>query len=136
MPTVRDVPAFPDRALNPGESWTAEGHEAHDLRDGFALETPYKVPFIAQYTYTGRDRDSGLYIIEVRYSMQMDSPPVREPVAGDYPVRTMGYSFETIYWDNDKGAIELHRGVFNLYHILPRKPLRVHRDSPCGGYGF
>ena len=32
MPTVRDVPVFPDKEIKPGEKWTAKGHEAHDLR--------------------------------------------------------------------------------------------------------
>ncbi len=53
MPTVRDVPVFPDREVSPGESWTAQGHEAHDLRRQFAVQTPYKVPFEATYTYLG-----------------------------------------------------------------------------------
>ena len=61
MPTVRDVPIFPDREILPGEKWTAKGHEAHDLRKGFGIEKPYKVPFNAEYTYEGRDENSGLY---------------------------------------------------------------------------
>lgn len=63
MPTVRDVPLFPDREVKPGETWTAEGHEAHDLTESFGLLTPYKVPFTATYTYLGT---VGKYKTEVR----------------------------------------------------------------------
>ncbi|MDR0663134.1 MAG: OmpA family protein, partial [Spirochaetaceae bacterium] len=35
MPTVRNVPVFPGRPLNPGDSWEADGVEAHDLGPAF-----------------------------------------------------------------------------------------------------
>mgnify|MGYP003302609554 CR=1 FL=1 len=38
MPVVRNVPIFPDKDLKPGDSWQAEGHEAHDLRQTFILQ--------------------------------------------------------------------------------------------------
>ena len=59
------------------EKWTAKGHEAHDLRKGFGIEKPYKVPFNAEYTYEGRDENSGLYKIRVRYTMYMENPPLQ-----------------------------------------------------------
>lgn len=37
MPVVRDVPIFPDKDLKPGDTWTASGEEAHDLRRGFVV---------------------------------------------------------------------------------------------------
>ena len=32
MPVVRNVPVFPDKDLQPGDTWTADGEEAHDCR--------------------------------------------------------------------------------------------------------
>ena len=49
MPVVRDVPLFPTEPIAPGATWSADGHEAHDLRRSFDLRTPYKVPFTATY---------------------------------------------------------------------------------------
>lgn len=102
MPTVRDVPIFPDHPVKPGDTWTAEGHEAHDLRQNFGIQTPYKVPFTATYTYLGtvnREKKqvrqmsyaasslskksnnatvskSGnvLHVFRVKYSMYMETP--------------------------------------------------------------
>ena len=102
MPTVRDVPIFPDHPIKPGDTWTAEGHEAHDLRLNFGIQTPYKVPFTATYTYLGtvnREKkqvrtmsyaaasvskkannqslnkgDNKLHEFRVKYSMYMETP--------------------------------------------------------------
>ncbi|MBP5157031.1 MAG: hypothetical protein ILP18_04065, partial [Treponema sp.] len=135
MPTVRDVPVFPDREISPGESWTAKGHEAHDLRRQFALETPYKVPFEAEYTYlgtvtatskagadTGTDGsvDGGevtktLHVINAKYNMYMKTPTPSGVVAYlDYPTEMMGYSDELIYWDNETGAIDHYTENFRI----------------------
>ena len=32
MPVVRGVPFFPDKNIEPGDSWTAKAEEAHDFR--------------------------------------------------------------------------------------------------------
>ena len=102
MPTVRDVPIFPDHPIKPGDTWTAEGHEAHDLRLNFGIQTPYKVPFTATYTYLGtvnkekkqvrtmsyaassvskktnnqslNKGDNKLHVFRVKYSMYMETP--------------------------------------------------------------
>ncbi len=115
MPTVRDVPIFLDKEVAPGESWTAQGHEAHDLRKGFNIEKPFKVPFTAEYTYVGQDEKTGLYIIKVKYSMQMESPALNSFEYEEYPVTTQGFSDETIYWDNEKGAIDHYSENFRIF---------------------
>ena len=127
MPTVRDVPVFPDREVSPGESWTAKGHEAHDLRRQFALETPYKVPFEAEYTYLGtvtatskageddKEITKTLHVINVKYNMYMKTPtPSGVVVYLDYPTEMMGYSDELIYWDNETGAIDHYTENFRI----------------------
>ncbi len=143
MPTVRDVPSFPKKAVAPGESWTADGHEAHDLRKGFNVPTPYKVPFTATYTYLGTlekekkkvqqmsyaqssmtqkknnqvvsKESSRLHVIQVKYTMNFDTPT---PPAGmeymDYPVAMMGFSDELVYWDAEKGAIDHYKESFRI----------------------
>lgn len=115
MPTVRDVPVFPDREINPGEKWVERGHEAHDLRKTFGIEKPYKVPFSAEYTYKGIEENTGLHVINVRYSMFMESPiPENILSIGEYPAVTRGFSDELIYWDNEKGAIDHYKETFRI----------------------
>lgn len=116
MPTVRDVPKFPNRELSPGESWTAQGHEAHDLRQSFNMEKPYKVPFTANYTYLGQLKENGLYVFTVNYTMQMESPEAQnlDYYAAEVPTEMFGYSNETIFWDAEKGGIDSYTENFRI----------------------
>lgn len=114
MPTVRDVPVFPDKKLSPGDKWTARGHEAHDLRRIFGLETPYKVPFIAEYKYIGKEEEGNLHVFKVKYNMKMKVPQNQIPQTEDYPVAMNGFSDETVFWDLEKGAIDHYSENFRI----------------------
>lgn len=115
MPTVRDVPKFPNKELSPGDTWNAQGHEAHDLRQSFNLEKPYKVPFTANYTYLGRLKENGLYVFTVKYTMEMQSPQVQgDFYATEVPTEMLGFSNETIFWDAEKGAIDSYAENFRI----------------------
>ena len=118
MPTVRDVPSFPDKAIAPGESWTAEGSEAHDLRAYFGMEKPYIVPFTATYTYLGTvtEEEKKLHVFTVSYSLSFYTPNTSGWYLDytDNPARMMGYSNQMIYWDAEKGAIDHYRENFRI----------------------
>lgn len=125
MPVVRDVPTLPETSVKIGESWTASGHEAHDLRRSFANNEPFKVPFTASYTYLrdeeGVTSDSKhekktFQVIGVKYSLFFESPlPDNLINSGeDFPTSTMGYSNQTIWWDNDKGQIDHYTEDFRI----------------------
>ncbi len=126
MPTVRDVPVFPDREVKPGESWTAQGHEAHDLRRQFGIAKPFKVPFNAFYTYLGTVKNTSkavndntvadeFSVINVKYTMYMETPmPSMGFAYTDYPVRMTGYSDELIYWDSVRGTIDHYTENFRI----------------------
>ncbi len=121
MPVVRNVPVFPDKDLQIGDSWQAEGHEAHDLRQTFNINTPYKVPFTAYYTYQGETEKDGhkLHIIKASYNLFFSSPTIENVTNTtngyfDYPVSTMGYSDQTIFWDNERGTIQSYTENFRI----------------------
>ncbi len=114
MPTVRDVPKFPNKELAPGDTWNATGHEAHDLRQSFNLEKPYKVPFVANYTYLGRLKENGLYVFTVKYTMEMESPQVQNDFTREVPTEMLGFSNETIFWDAEKGTIDSYAENFRI----------------------
>jgi outer membrane protein OmpA-like peptidoglycan-associated protein len=125
MPVVRDVPSLPEKAVKPGDSWTANGHEAHDLRRSFANDEPFKVPFTATYTYLrdeeGISSDSKaekktFQVLSVKYTLSFESPIPENPwtLEDDFPVTTMGYSTQTIWWDNEKGQIDHYTEEFRI----------------------
>jgi outer membrane protein OmpA-like peptidoglycan-associated protein len=113
MPVVRNVPVFPRRDLKPGDSWTAEGHEAHDFRDSFGIPDPYRIPFTANYRYLGeREWRGSLYpAIEVKYRIQNDPPEVRGPL---WPRRIRGASDQVIFWDRELGQPRSYREQFSM----------------------
>ena len=120
MPTVRDVPVFPETPVKKGDEWVFEGHEAHDLRTAFNMQKPFKVPFMAKYKYVGDeiDEDTGktLNLIEVEYDMHFESPT---PSAMNsetmfLPAITMGHSSQKILWDNERGMIDHYSEEFRI----------------------
>lgn len=119
MPVVRNVPIFPDRDLSIGDTWEEKGEEAHDLRQTFNINTPFKVPFTARYTYQGTKEENGikLHVFKAVYNLYFINPePENIPINEyfDYPISTMGYSDQTIYWDNDKGTIHSYTENFKI----------------------
>ena len=117
MPVVRDVPIFPTEEIKPGHKWTAQGHEAHDLRRTFDIKTPYKIPFNAEYEFLGevKENEKTFYKFDVQYEMEYSVDMKKfNFVKGEVPVATQGYSHQTIYWDNDKGCIDHYREDFRI----------------------
>lgn len=117
MPTVRDVPVFPDYELSPGDEWTYQGHEAHDLRRQFDLQKPYKVPFTAQYTYLGVVTQNGKKydLFQVYYELEFTlNTSSLARGAGETPKKTTGFSSQLIFWDNDKGMIDHYMESFKI----------------------
>jgi outer membrane protein OmpA-like peptidoglycan-associated protein len=117
MPVVRNVPVFPRKDLKSGDSWTAEGHEAHDFRDSFGIADPYRIPFTAQYTYLGeREWKGKLYpAIQVNYRIQNEP----EAVPGRlWPRRIQGSSDQLIFWDRDLGQTRHYREQFRIVFEL------------------
>lgn len=117
MPTIRDMPILPEKEVKVGDTWTASGYEAEDLRrEPLFIEKPFKVPFTAEYEYLrdeeGVTSDSKhekktFQVISVKYNLFYESPlPDDAWQMGDIPASTMGYSHRVIYWDNEKGQID------------------------------
>ena len=113
MPTVRDVPVFPDYAVKPGDTWTKEGHEAHDLRHDWGIQEPMKVPFIANYEFLGMQ--DNLCVIQVSYTSMTQLPRTKDwDGISDIPVSYLGFSSEIIWWNNEVGEIDHYRENFRM----------------------
>ena len=119
MPVVRDVPTFPERDIQPGDSWSAEGHEVHDFRTNFGIPEPYRFPILVHYTYLGKEKKNGATydLISIYYTVYYRTDAVvssREL----YPVRITGYSEQLLYWDNDLGRPDTYNENFEFLFIL------------------
>lgn len=118
MPVVRNVPAFPQGELQPGESWSAAGEEAHDLRRSYGLPEPLHFPIKVQYTYRGPEEREGkkLEVIDIRYSVVHR---LRLTTGNDaVPVKITGISEQTYYWDNQRGQPDSYEESFDFTFFL------------------
>lgn len=121
MPTVRDVPIFPKESVKIGDTWTCEGHEAHDMRASFGIQKPFKVPFTATYKYLRDEKSSegkNLNVIQVYYNLNFKSPaPSKNSQnlnSSFIPAVTSGFSNQTIWWNNEQGTIERYSETFKI----------------------
>lgn len=115
LPTVRNIPSFPDRKVNVGESWTCEGLEVHDCREIFRMYDPIQIPFTANYTYTGTEEVNGvtLHVIEVDYEFYQEN--TRESMLnGSTYAGSRGFAHQRIYWDISKNDIDHYVEQFQI----------------------
>ena len=139
MPVVRDVPVFPQHDVKKGESWRHSASEAHDLRDNFNIQKPFVVPVDVTYTYQGPTQREGktYQLIEVNYDLYYDIPlkNLQNRRNGNaalpmlYPVRTMGYSKQRLYWDNEAGLLPYYDEVFTILMELNTGAVIEYRGS-------
>ncbi|QEN08881.1 OmpA family protein [Oceanispirochaeta crateris] len=111
LPSVRNIPTFPEREIEPGESWSEMAEEIHDLKHFFSLDYRLHIPFRVFYTYAGKDEYEGrsVDVIHINYhflqGLDLYSLPVSViPEDGvDLPEYVSG-DFKQVYlWDPEAG---------------------------------
>ena len=118
MPVVRDVPVFPEHALAPGDTWSAEGSEVHDFRRGFGIPEALHFPITVDYRYVGTEELDGLELdlIEIRYNVL--HRPEGVGAAQLYPHTITGYADQRLYWDNLAGRPYFYEEEYALLFSL------------------
>ena len=112
LPTVRNIPSFPDYPVNLGQSWQKDGLEVHDLRELFSMNQAIQIPFTATYTYSGDSEVTSednsthkLQIIDVYYEFFQDNTRGKYYKNTSY-AGSKGYAQQKIYWDSSKNEID------------------------------
>lgn len=115
MPTVRNVPVFPQKKIKKGESWTAEGKEVQDVRKAFNMDRALIFPFNAKYTYVDdlKQNDKILNVIEVTYDFEYENIESNLE-KGETLLSSTGFSKQTLYWDNKKGILDNYTEEFQI----------------------
>ena len=118
LPTVRNVPVFPDKKVKVGETWTAKGKEVQDVRKAFNMDKALIFPFEATYTYKEDQTIDGkkLNVILVEYEFSYEATDELLN-AGQTLTQSVGWSKQTLYWDNDRGLLDHYDEEF-LIKIL------------------
>ena len=108
-PSFRSFPAYPEKELEKGESWTATSERAVDPRaDG----TITRMPIYVQYTYTTDQVFNGreVYIIKAQWATRYGTNTKYIDLDGDPDLASATGKHEaTIYLDKETGAALLIR---------------------------
>lgn len=128
MPVVRNVPVFPDKSLSVTEKWRAEGHEVHDFRDSFGIQEPYKIPFIANYTYLGEREWKGKKYPAISIEYRVASRPPAVP-GRLYPTRISGDFNQIVYWDHSMGLYIASEEKFDITFEMSNRAVIRYRGT-------
>ena len=112
MPVARDLPVFPERMLSPGDTWTAEAREVHDLSAGYNLSEPLRFSFPVSYEYLGPTEWNGQAVYEISASYNIFHREQRDALL--YPATISGESRQRLYWDPRRGRLA---GTYEEYWI-------------------
>jgi outer membrane protein OmpA-like peptidoglycan-associated protein len=104
VPSVRNVPVFPDYKVSPGDEWIRTGTEVYDLGNAFGLNKLLNVEFPVDYRYSGREIVDGseYYKIEISYGYEWNNENDFKDQEW-YPVKISGNFNQKILWDNNTG---------------------------------
>ena len=115
LPTVQNVPAFPDQAVAIGDSWQKTGYEVHDMTELFGMTDAIRIPFTATYKYAGDEEINGhkYQLIEVYYEFLQNN------TYGDYYQNTSyagaaGYAKQNLYWDASRNELDHFEEEFQI----------------------
>ncbi|MEM9424108.1 MAG: hypothetical protein AAF975_04890, partial [Spirochaetota bacterium] len=129
LPSLRNVPSFPDRALQTGEGWNAPGIEIHDLSEIFGIPARLRFHFSADYMYRGEEIFQGrkLKHITLFYSISED---VRKQLPQnllhyrdtdetlDIPRSVRARHSIELYWDSERGLPVFQKEDFEVSYLL------------------
>ncbi len=119
MPVVRDIPVFPDRDLQPGDSWSFKGEEVHDFRKNFGIRDAYHIPIYANYTYLGKGEYDGYIFDKISVKYNIFFRPSEIPYGSTmYPVRVTASSDQVVYWDTKAGRPHAYEESFEFIFEL------------------
>ncbi len=119
MPTVRDVPVFPEGDVAIGQSWTAQGSEAHDFRRDFGVLSAFHFPITVSYTYLRNETRNGVpcAVFSAEYTIFYKVPKA-PPTTNRYPIRITGESHQLYWWDMENRKYSYAEETFDFIFTL------------------
>lgn len=116
MPSVRDVPSFPDGNVEKGDVWQRPSSEAHDLGRQFGMTKPVIIPANTSYQYAGEvetedGRKLHLILTEHVVNGRVANLSLNNEEA---PERVEGISRQRLYWNNEKHRLEFYDEEFEI----------------------
>ncbi len=126
LPSVRNIPTFPETAVSVGDSWSGEAEEVHDLMPFFGVDYRLHIPFRVFYTYEGSDVYEGRPVELIRisyhflYEIALSGLPADRlpPFGTDLPVGLAGDFNQLYFWDPAAGIPAAVEDEFSIRYAM------------------
>ena len=123
VPTVRNVPVYPESAVAPGDTWFEEGIEVFNLEPGFGIDEVIRIRFSAAYLYEGIESLDGKILskILINYSYIWNPDPNllnRMAQSEVYPIEISGDFSQEVWWDEKSGRNYAAEGNFIYTYFM------------------
>jgi outer membrane protein OmpA-like peptidoglycan-associated protein len=100
LPTIRNAPVFPEKSVQPGDTWEIPATEVQDIfGDKFITVFPLKV----RYTYLSDEELDNRKVAKILYEFQFDIINNKTEKIHPKIARAIGISKTTMYFDNKTG---------------------------------
>lgn len=119
MPNLRNIPAFPARDIQPGDTWTEKGELVID-----AYSKPFKLIFDVNYRLDKFDEKDGIKTARVTYAFVIETLLTDTSIPADFPIKIIGKNDGFFFWDV-KGSRII--GGDDIYRII-----FFHKTGPKG----
>jgi len=126
LPNIRDIPCFPSSAVKPGDRWSHSGYEI------FLFEPPIRVPFMADYIYTGNEKKDGVECGRVNFGYSLDYR--NDSGSGDVPSRFGGDSVYALWYDLKAGAPWYMESSYDILFVYPDSESIEYKGGLAGHY--
>ncbi|MBN1797014.1 MAG: OmpA family protein [Spirochaetales bacterium] len=119
-PIFRDIPIFPEKDINPGDTWSALAEELYDFRRPFQIQKPYIVRFTVYYTYLGNIQIDGRKIAQfkIEYHIEHDIKGLIPAIENFYPVKILGETSQLYNWDIENGKVHSYEDAYHYIYVL------------------
>jgi len=125
LPSVRNIPRFPEYDISPGAQWNFMAEEVHDLNGFFGINFLLRIPFRVFYTYEGSFEENGKTYdkILISYNIYYEEDPVitmyKHPDWGEvFPEKIVGSFYQEYFWDREAGRPDRVEDRFEYKYYL------------------
>jgi outer membrane protein OmpA-like peptidoglycan-associated protein len=139
LPSVRNVPLFPEGDIAPGATWYFPAVEVHDLKPFFDIDYRVHIPFNAFYKYDGTVENDGrtYHQITIIYNIvhKIDTIAAKKVSIGwetYYPVKISGGLKQTLLWDTEAGKPHSVNEEFKIEYAMNNGDTYLFRGVSAG----
>lgn len=127
MPTIRNIPVFPNEKITAGTFWREKGIEIMEFNP------PITIPVDVSYQFVGIDKEKfGFETAKISYSYIMNH--IVNHLYTDIPNKIYGNSFSTLWYDLNNNLPIYIENIYDIAFVYPEGTIIEYRGDLKGYY--